>query len=141
MRGEGSNFSYATYRQRLLSNFVPIAFLVGTPKKIISTKSPDKFLCHKDNCLCTFITLVDLIVLQVHWIRKSVTRTKLLFYNLQPAVQWRLFTSPRTRGGVVFSLQFVCVSVYVSGYSCEQNSSRTDAPIWMRFSLNGCLSH
>ena len=29
----------------------------------------------------------------------------------------------------------------VSGSACEQNSSRTDEPIWTRFSLNGCLTH
>ena len=34
----------------------------------------------------------------------------------------------------------VCVSVCVRN-SCEQNSSRTDAPIWTQFSLNGCLQH
>ena len=61
------------------------------------------------------------------------------------------FTPPRNRGGVIFSLQFVCVSVClcvcvcvclcVRLFSCEQNSSRTDAPIWTRFSLNGCLPH
>ena len=32
----------------------------------------------------------------------------------------------------------VCVCVCVWLFSCEQNSSRTDAPIWTRFSLNGC---
>ena len=32
---------------------------------------------------------------------------------------------PQNREGVIFSLQFVCVS----GYSCEQSSSQTDAPI------------
>ena len=58
-------------------------------------------------------------------------------------------TPPRNRGGVIFSLQFVCVCVFlsvclfvcVSSSSCEQNSSRTDAPIWMLVSLNGCLLH
>ena len=56
-----------------------------------------------------------------------------------------LFTPPRNRGGVIFSLQFVsvcvCVSVCVSNFSCEQSSSRTDAPILKRFSLNVCLAH
>ena len=56
------------------------------------------------------------------------------------------FIPPRNRGGVIFSLQFVCVCVCVCvclcvRNSCEQNSSRTDAPIWMWFSLNGCLPH
>ena len=56
-----------------------------------------------------------------------------------------LFYTSTNRGGFIFSLQFVCVSVClsvcVSGYSCEQNSSRTDTLIWTRFSLNGCLHH
>ena len=37
-----------------------------------------------------------------------------------------VITPPRNRGGVIFSLRF----------SCEQNSSRTDAPIWTQFSLH-----
>ena len=52
-----------------------------------------------------------------------------------------IFTPPRNRGGVIFSLQFVCVSVSVSGSACEQDSSRTDEPIWTQFSLNGFLPH
>ena len=36
----------------------------------------------------------------------------------------------------------VCVSVCLCvRISCEQNSSRTDEPIWTQFSLNGCLQH
>ena len=56
-------------------------------------------------------------------------------------------TPPRNRGGVIFPMQFVsvclsvCVCVFVSDSACEQNSSRTDAPIWTLFWLNGCLSH
>ena len=54
------------------------------------------------------------------------------------------FTPPRSRGGVVFSLKFVCVSqclsvcVCLSSFACEQNS---DEPIWTWFSINGCLTH
>ena len=52
-----------------------------------------------------------------------------------------LITTPQKGGGVVFSLQFfsvyVCLSVCVSVN--EQNSSRTDAPIWTWFSLIGLL--
>ena len=32
-------------------------------------------------------------------------------------------------------------TVCVSDSACEQISSRTDAPIWTRFSQNGCLAH
>ena len=38
----------------------------------------------------------------------------------------------------------VCVSVCLSVcpvFSCEQNFSRTDEPIWTQFSLNGCFPH
>ena len=54
-----------------------------------------------------------------------------------------VFTPPEYRKGIIFSVQFVCVSVSVcvSRSACEQNSSRTEAPIWTRFSLNGCLPH
>ena len=34
----------------------------------------------------------------------------------------------------------VCVSVCLSGSACEKASNRTDALIWTRFLLNGCLS-
>ena len=54
-----------------------------------------------------------------------------------------IITPPRNRGGVIFSLQFVCVSVClsvcVSDSTCEQNSDRTNASIWTQFSLNGWL--
>ena len=33
----------------------------------------------------------------------------------------------------------VCLSVCLCLNACEQNSSRTDAPIWTQFLLNGCL--
>ena len=60
-----------------------------------------------------------------------------------------LITPSRNRGGVIFSLQFLCVyhsmsvcltdCLSVSAY--EQNSSRKDELIWTRFALNGCLPH
>ena len=60
-----------------------------------------------------------------------------------------LFTPPRNHE-IVEGLYFhcslsvcvfvcVCVCVCVRHFACEQNSRRTDAPIWTRFSLNGCL--
>ena len=78
-----------------------------------------------------------------------------VFKNLQIQVMFHLmilvfltffflvfFTPPRNRGGVIFLLQLVCVSVCVCVcvqlFSCEQNSSRTIAPIWMQFSLKYC---
>ena len=59
---------------------------------------------------------------------------------------WVFFTPPRNRGGIMFSLQFVCVSVCLVVCLCVwlylwTNSSWTDAPIWTRYSLNRCLQH
>ena len=47
---------------------------------------------------------------------------------------------PLKKGIMFFTYitRFVCLCVQ---FSCEQNSSRTDAPIWTRFSLNGCFLH
>ena len=51
-----------------------------------------------------------------------------------------VITPSRNRGGVILLLRFVCLSVSVCVSVClcvcEQNSSRTDAPIWMQFLLN-----
>ena len=79
-------------------------------------------------------------------------RREMLFEFLKLEIRTRrnngtqLITPPRNRGGVIFSLQLVCLSVCVCGcvcvcvcvclmFSCEQNSSRTNVPIWTRFSL------
>ena len=35
----------------------------------------------------------------------------------------------------------VCVCLYVCPSTSKQDSSRTDAPVWTRFSLNGCIPH
>ena len=45
------------------------------------------------------------------------------------------------RGGVIFSLQFVFVCVFVCLSVSEYNSSQTNGPIWTQFSLNGYLLH
>ena len=72
------------------------------------------------------------------------------FFLKKWLLQYRRFnivTPPRNRRGVIFSLQFVyvcvsvCLCVCVSCSACEQNSNRTDAPIWIWFSPNGCLLH
>ena len=47
-------------------------------------------------------------------------------------------------GGYIFISVCLCVCVCVClcvRISCEQNSSWTDAPIWTRVLLNGCLVH
>ena len=47
---------------------------------------------------------------------------------------------PRNRGwGYIFTTICLCVCECV--FSCEQNSSRKDEPIWTQFSLNDCLQH
>ena len=56
------------------------------------------------------------------------------------------YTSTKSWRGYIFTpvclcvCVSVCLSVCVSGTFCEQNSSRMNAPIWTRFSLNGCFS-
>ena len=55
------------------------------------------------------------------------------------------YTSTKSWRGYIFTAVClrvclpVCVSVRLN--SCEQNSSRTDEPIWTRFSQNGCFPH
>ena len=49
------------------------------------------------------------------------------------------YTSTKSWRGYIFTA--VCLCVCLSRNSCERNSSRTDAPIWTRFSLNGCFYH
>ena len=55
------------------------------------------------------------------------------------------YTSTKSWRGYIFTsvclsvCQCVCVCLCVC--VCEQNSSRTNAPIWMRFSLNSCFLH
>ena len=49
------------------------------------------------------------------------------------------YTSTKSWRCYIFTA--VCLCVCVRLFSCEQNFSRTDALIWTRFSLNGCLMH
>ena len=55
------------------------------------------------------------------------------------------YTSTKSWRGYIFTAVCLCVCVSVCVcvrlFSCEQNSSQTDALIWTRFSLNGCLAH
>ena len=85
--------------------------------------------------------------IHAHWAEKLFVLTILFSTNFfdihKQNMVCYLFTPPRNREEDIFSLQFVCVcvclSVCVSGISSEQNSSRKDALIWTRFSLNDCL--
>ena len=60
----------------------------------------------------------------------------MLFLHLHKIVEGYIFTAV---------CLCVCLSVWLSVcptlHACEQNSSRTDAPIWTQFLLNGCLAH
>ena len=113
---------------------------------------PQQHLCYLCINWSTFMLIVCLLNDSWMTLRREDTPYSRLWGYLLLHVRWatpfyRIFTPPQNRGGVIFSLQFVCVSVcvcmsvYVSGTSCEQNSSRKDAPIWTRFSLNGCFPH
>ena len=57
--------------------------------------------------------------------------------SLSSYLHLHFITPPRNRGGVIFSLQFVCLCVCLS--VCLSN--RTHKPILTRFSLDSCLSH
>ena len=52
-----------------------------------------------------------------------------------------LYYTPTKSWRVMFSLQFDCVYEYQCECVSEQNSSQTNASIWTRFLLFGCLSH
>ena len=54
--------------------------------------------------------------------------------------QNNFYTSTKSWRGYIFIAVCLCVCLCVRN-SCEQNSSRTDAPILTRFLLNGCLQH
>ena len=87
------------------------------------------------------------LILSRSWIPKIVLETEQLLSHVNKnrtritsLRKIAFITPPRNRGGVIFSLQFVCLSVYLSVclsvclmFSCEQNSSRMDEPIWTRF--------
>ena len=84
----------------------------------------------------------------------TLTQTLLKFVTLglRSRSQWHyihFYTSTKSWRGYIFTpiclcvcvCVCVCLFVCVSGTSCEQNSSRTDEPIWTRFLLNGCFLH
>ena len=93
-------------------------------------------------CLCVYVSVPSTMA------RELNLKTVMINYEFHSCnTKMRvMIIPPRNRGGIIFSLQFVCVSVCLCvclcvRNSCEQNSSRTDAPIWTWFSLNGCLPH
>ena len=69
----------------------------------------------------------------MHWI----------FYNgiigMRCLVNW--YTSTKSWRGYIFIAVCLRVCLCVCLNACELNSSRTDASIWTRFSLDGCLLH
>ena len=72
--------------------------------------------------------IIILIILKIEWIYYHFFIIMLFFLHLHEIVE-----------GLYFHCSLsVCVCVR---NSCEQNSGRTDAPIWTQFSLNGCLQH
>ena len=82
------------------------------------------------------------------FLRIEISAIKDKYLQLQGLSQQFLFSvdinyyiSTKAWRGSIFTA--VCLCVCVSDSACEQNSwgSRTDEPIWTRFSLNGCLAH
>ena len=95
--------------------------------------------CKKQSCMKNTLT---------HWFtyleKKKIAQEALRQWRFRSLFHGSLIiTPPWNRGGVIFYLRFVCVSLRVfvcvsvcvclSGSACEQNSSRTDEPIWTWF--------
>ena len=66
---------------------------------------------------------------------------KELLLPYKPRQLDRFVTPPRNRGGVIFSLQYVCLCVCLSVCLsvCEQNADQTATPIFTRSLLNSKL--
>ena len=65
-----------------------------------------------------------------------------LFFLALPPLPPFFYTSTKLWRGYIFTAVCLCVCLFVCVsvmFSCEQNSSRTDVPIWTRFLLYGCL--
>ena len=79
------------------------------------------------------------IVTNIRFIPNLLSRRNSIFVNVAIFVGGGgFFTPPRNRGGVIFSLQFVCVSVCLcvcQMFSYEQSSSRTNLPIQYFFNF------
>ena len=91
--------------------------------------------------LMLLLILVRTIMNRYYRVSLKPKWIKLIFRFYNSTKSWRgyIFTSVCLCVCVCVCL-FVCLSVCLCvRNSCEQNSSRTDAPIWTRFSLNGCL--
>ena len=81
------------------------------------------------------------------WNFWSISSEFLFLLFIYGVIGLSFYTSLREHAGVIFSLQFVCVCVFL--FVClsvclslsEQNYSRMDGPIWTRFSLDSCLPH
>ena len=78
----------------------------------------------------------------LHTMQWKYNQTALVATMKLAEVSWCfILTPPQNCGGVIFSLQFVClcVCVCVCLSVCEQNADRTATPILTLSSLNSCL--
>ena len=128
-----------------------------------------KWIYYRSRCVENYTWHNDLdCIIQLYYIVKSSQSFTLSFMSVSNSVinlnfyytstkswrcfhQWNQLIQPFLHlHEIVEGLYFhcslsvcVCVSVCVSVRlnSCEQNSNRTDEPIWTQFSLNGCLEH
>ena len=110
----------------------------------VLTKINQNYICQQGNILLDNLRVLDLVRMSRSHV-KGHRRGGVCVLRMLLVCLFCFFTPPRNHGGVIFSLQFVCVcvcvclsvclSVCVSGNTCEQNSSRTDAPIWMLTAL------
>ena len=72
--------------------------------------------------------------LGVDMVDESEGELNIVFYTSTKSLRGYIFTA-------VCLCVCLCVCVCVRLFSCEQNSSQTDEPIWTRFSLNGSFPH
>ena len=73
---------------------------------------------------------------------RYVTVSEMTFVLFKGILWSFIYTSTKSWRGYIFTPVCLCVCLSFClcvQISCEQNSSRTDEPIWTRFSLNSCL--
>ena len=139
------NFFYYTQRQKVCTEFLYLSeseSVEPNPKwiKPIRYDCPSRFFIRNIPQKCF------LCCIHAHWAEKLSVFTilffQLIFFLIFKSKIWSVFFLHLHE--ILEGLYFHCslsVCVCVRLFSCEQNPSRTDAPIWTQFSLNGCLPH
>ena len=105
-------------------------------------------------CCCWFFLAKIIWIAVTYWTNNMLKTNNGHLHFLWFIWALPFFTPPWNCGGVIFHCSLSvcvcvcvcvsvceCVNVCLSGSACEKNSSRTDGPIWTRFSLHGYLPH